>query len=166
MTGPAWAPQVQDVADWLPRRTTDGSGLAAGTFTDETVPNAGQVSRIITSVVGQVAAALPDLPPALYAPATRLAALGAAAQIELSFYPESQVDVARPLWDQFAAMLRWLQEAVTSLTGALEPGEAAGGVAGGDGVIAMPRGLFPPVPGRLTRDDLAPYYVPTPVYRY
>jgi hypothetical protein len=131
---PDWTPTPQDVADVIPRRARDADGLGRGTFTADTVPSAQQVSRIAAQFAIEIASAVRVLPAALHQQARQVAALGAASQIELSFYPEAREGTAVPLGDRYRQALAGLVRAASNLSSA----------AGGAG---LPRGSFPPPGG-------------------
>lgn len=121
----AHLPSAQDIADVIPRRPND-DGLARAAFTADTVPTAAQADRIGLSYAVDVASRLGgQVPPAYNAQARRVAALGAAAQIELSFYPEGQdrSGTAQALFARYDAALTSLAALVENQTGVDLPGD-------------------------------------------
>lgn len=127
----AWRPTVEDVADVLAQRTGDRAGDARATFTDDTVPSRVQAQGVIDQVMGEITLrvgtipgplATPTLPgggPAS-SPAGRVATVGAAAWIELQFYPDLQLQGQGPaeqLWTRYQALLDGLEKAKATLVG-------------------------------------------------
>lgn len=121
--GPAWAPTLDQVAAHVPLRTIEtGSltGLPVNTFTALTLPTASQVDQFITEAVAMVISALgSDVAQALYAHAAAVAAMWAAAQVELAQHDE-QRDMRRydHLMAAYATGLVALAEANIELVGA------------------------------------------------
>lgn len=98
-------PATSAVAAIIPRRTGDLTGDLAGDFGSDTSPNAGQVATIINNVLLEVETEvgdLPDLPAQLADYATWVVALGAAAQVELQFYPDDNTAATLEQWYQNA----------------------------------------------------------------
>ncbi len=89
--GPTWAPTRSRVAAYVPSRplvpTPDGRNVDLGTWTDDTRPNGGQVDIMIRDAVNWVSDATGTLDLSLYQSANAVAAIRAAAFIELG-YPE------------------------------------------------------------------------------
>lgn len=96
-----WAPLLEQVADHIPTRTRDATAPSddtlLGTFNASTTPTGEQANRLINAAVAEVLAAiggtLPATPVFLTGFATEVAALRAAALIELA-YPDRQADVS------------------------------------------------------------------------
>lgn len=86
----AWVATVDDVGAIIRSRTTSASGEETGTFTGETRPTTDQAEGIIESIAGEIAAEVGSVPAELEDLAGSVNALGAAAQIELTYYPEQQ----------------------------------------------------------------------------
>lgn len=91
--GPTWAPTRSRVAAYVPSRplvpTPDGRNVDLGTWTDDTRPTGRQADDLIRDAVNWVLAATGELDSTLYQTANAVAALRAAAFIELG-YPERQ----------------------------------------------------------------------------
>ncbi len=129
---------MQDVANIVPNRTIGLNGRPGGTFTPDTVPTAAQVEGLITQVQSEVlnrtevtdAQATPLMVNGVAGgPASTRAghvvAVGAAAYVELSFYPDMP-EAGTSLWERYTALL-------DALAGAPAPGEPAG-----PGVVERP----------------------------
>lgn len=92
MTAPAWAPTLAQVGSLLAARTVDPTGAEQGTFTDDTRPTGDQADVAIEDACNDVLGEVGEIPTALEAQAGTVAKWGAAAQIELSYYPNSVGD--------------------------------------------------------------------------
>ncbi len=88
---PTWAPSLERVAAYVPSRPlapqADGSNTDLRTFDATTRPTAGQVWLIIADAVGWVTDATGTLDSTVYGSANAVAAIRAAAFVELG-YPE------------------------------------------------------------------------------
>lgn len=108
MADPTWAPSLEQVADHIPTRTrnasTPGDTSLLGTFTAQTEPTDEQARRHISAacseVLGAVGGSIPDSPAFLARLAGEVAALRAAADIELA-YPTRDADVS--VYEQLTA---------------------------------------------------------------
>lgn len=137
-----FTPTVADVGAILRARTRTAAGSLAGTFNPEaaaegeqTTPTAEQVESLIEDVISDVQAEfgtdIPDAPvdehnddPDLYRKAVRrLAALGTALQVELTYWPE-QVATGRSPYAQLKTLY---DERRKRLLGILFPGAEDGG---------------------------------------
>lgn len=125
MASPAWAPTVEQVADFVPGRTlvgaVDGYGQSRNTFDDSTHPTGAQVLRLIeraTSWVTTAAGTIPGDNAGLLAAATSTAACWTAGMVELT-YPDNSRDLetARTLLDLATGMRRDLVTAIEVTTG-------------------------------------------------
>lgn len=89
-----WAPSTAQVAAFIASRTLLPSGDYAGDFTSATRPTGMQVNTIIALLVSEIAGTVGVTStvlatvPELAEQATWVAALGAAAMVELSYFPE------------------------------------------------------------------------------
>lgn len=111
---PAWTPAASVVVLYIPNRTQppDGSGEALGQFTDQTRPTLTQVNQLCAIVARQVEAACGiTLPADLTDSASDVAALGAAARVEMSYYRDTDSRYAE-LDAQYEQDLKMLVEAV------------------------------------------------------
>lgn len=116
-----WAPAVGDVGNVLRARTKNTDGAELGTFSASTRPTDGQVTGIINTAAGDVAAVVgSDLPESTWQLAASVTAVGAAMLVELSFFPE-QVATGRSPYDQLAELyktrLSRLKDAVSEAGG-------------------------------------------------
>lgn len=157
MATPAqWTPSVDDVAALIPQRTGDPTGAAQTTFTATTVPTATQVANIIGQVVNEVAGTVgvvPDNDPggpgvraSLIDMAKRVVALGAAAEVETSFYPDQNVGgmgIGAVLYARYKDALKGLLSGVQTVLGGGAPGSADMGVP----VYSFPAMTDVPTPG-------------------
>lgn len=151
-----YTPAVADVAAIIRARTKTAGGAEAGTFNpadapeqDRTRPTAEGVQSIINSTIGDLTAAfgadIPDAPgddPALYRTGVRqLAALGAALDVELTYFPE-QVATGR---SPYAQMKTRYDDRLKRLTGVIFPSSSGGDGGGGLGaqVPSPSAGGFP-----------------------
>jgi hypothetical protein len=83
-----YTPTVEHVASIIRARTKDNTGHELGTFTDNTRPTAEQVEEHIANAVIDIHTAVGIIGDPCVALATNAAAIGAAAEIELSYFPE------------------------------------------------------------------------------
>lgn len=141
-----FTPDVDAVGAILRTRTRLAGGQEAGTFLSAaadptTTPTAEQVNELITDAVADLGAALgPDIPdapgedPTAYrTAAARLAALGAALEVELTYFPEQVATGRSPypqLLERYNARRKALLEAIVEIGGGAGGGESAGGGAG------------------------------------
>lgn len=115
-TLPSWAPTLERVAAYVPRRTivgaTTGYGTAQLAFSADTYPSAAVVSELILAACNWVLTAAGPIVTAMEAPAADLAALRAAGWVALT-YPDNREDLddARLLLDQADRMLKTLSAA-------------------------------------------------------
>lgn len=142
----SWAPTVDDVGALLRARTKDSHGNEVGTFTADTRPTREQVESIIGRVVSDLADSITDpsltpLPDRLAGSATRVAVLMAAAEIELSYFPE-QVATGRSPYAQYRELLgdrtAALHNALADLGHDTDATGPAGGTDGGSAVAPVP----------------------------
>lgn len=116
ITPPDLSCTVEDVAAWIRARTKDSNGNEIGTFTPATRPTDDQVQEAIAhqvilvhQAVGRVGDVCADL-------ARGCVAIGAAAEVELSYFPEQQRTDLSPytyLRDLYAQSLEGLVACVT-----------------------------------------------------
>lgn len=136
-----FTPDVDAVGAILRTRTRTPGGQEVGTFNAETTPTNVQVSELIADAVADLGAALgPDIPdapgddPDAYrTAAARLAALGAALEVELTYFPEQVATGRSPypqLLERYNARRKALLEAIVEIGGGAGGGESAGGGAG------------------------------------
>lgn len=115
-TLPTWAPSLERVASYVPRRTivgaTTGYGTAQPAFSADTYPTSATVSELILAACNWVLTAAGPIAVAMESPAADLAALRAAAFVALG-YPDNRDDLddARLLLDQADKMLKTLAAA-------------------------------------------------------
>lgn len=109
-----YTPTTSDVAKILRARTRDSMGNMVGDFNDKTTPNSEQASASIADAADEVAEALgADLPADAQAPAKRLVILLAAANIEMSFFPE-QAAQNNSMYDKLMARVKTLMTSLQS----------------------------------------------------
>jgi cell pole-organizing protein PopZ len=130
-----WTPTVAEVAAHIRARTKATGGTEAGTFNDQTRPNAAQAQAMIDNAVRSVSGKLHSVEPCtteLQGDFRNAAALRAAMAIEASYYPE-QVSTGRSNFAQLKAMfdddVKSLAEAVVLQCGGA-PGSDDEGAAG------------------------------------
>lgn len=140
-----WTPGVADVGAILRARTKDRSQNEVGTFTDETRPTDVQVQVLIEQAVSDIVDVTgADIPPATFNSARRVASIGAAMAVELSYFPE-QIGSGRSPYPQLEALYNGR---LKSLVAAVE---AAGGTTIGEGGTAL---LGPAYSFPMTGDPL------------
>jgi hypothetical protein len=116
-----WRPTVDDVAALLRARTKDASGAEVGTFTEATRPTDVEVEQLITNGCAKVASLVGWTIPDDGAPeAMHLAALVAACEVELSYFPE-QVRTDRSAYTQLWQMFQDDTAAFVDFCAALAP---------------------------------------------
>jgi len=136
MVDPDWAPSVADVAAYIRARTKDTNGNEAGTFNSLTRPTAAQVDALIQTASEEIAAEVGDVPDILQPVARRVAALGGALWVELTYFPE-QINRNSPyeqLKERYDAALKRLS---------VQVGEFLSGDELGEGDVSMPSYSFP-----------------------
>ena len=122
-----WRPTVADVAAIVAQRTGDPDGDARSSFRSDTTPSATQVETLIAQVQSRVATRVGVMPDDLAAelvpgdgpgstPAGHVVALGAAALVELQFWPDMAQGGESP-----ATQLReWYMAALDELAASAE----------------------------------------------
>ncbi len=114
----AWRPTVQDVANIVPLRTVGPNGRPGGNFTLDTIPTSAQVEGLITQVQSEVLTRVGDVTDAQATPlrpgdgpastrAGHVVAVGAAAYVELDFYPDMP-EAGQTLWERYDKLLAGL----------------------------------------------------------
>lgn len=83
-----WTPSLDDVGAVLRARTVDDFGHELGTFNSGTRPTGDQVLTFVDTAVADVRSEAGKIPSKEQPLARRVAAIGAALQVELSFFPE------------------------------------------------------------------------------
>lgn len=139
---PSWIPAASRVAAIVPQRTqpTSGAGVALGQFTTATVPTLAQVNEDCQVIAREVEAACgPGLPADLQDSAADVAALGAAARVELAFYRQSD-----SRYDELQAAYREALERLVASVIARRDGETIPGDGPGADLPPSPLGSFPP----------------------
>lgn len=110
-----YAPTVQDVATLLRARTRDAMGNLTGTFTDGvTTPGATDAQGLVQSALDDVGESIgQDIDQEFWPAASRLVTYLAAANIELSYFPEQAAQnnsMYDKLMARYTAKLKDLQE--------------------------------------------------------
>jgi hypothetical protein len=148
--GKAWTPTEADVAAYIRARTKIPGGEEAGTFTEETRPNAEQVRRLIGQAVRFVSTKIGGDPCSddLRESARDCAAMKAAMMAEQSYWPEQTGSAGssfQSLGSMFKEEINVLATAVAEQCGQGEGGEGSGG-----GPHALPVASFDhePIIGR------------------
>lgn len=147
-----WRPTVAEVASVIPQRTGDRDGDAQASFTADTVPTATQVESIVRQIQSEVATRIGAMPVALTvapvggtigeSPAGRVVVVGAAAQVEDSFYPDLQLggeSLAARLWERYRTLLDALAASAADL--------ATDGTLGTAVAVPRPSAAFPDTVG-------------------
>jgi hypothetical protein len=120
--GVAWAPTLERVASYVPRRTLveaqDGYGVIRRTFDATTHPDAAAVSMLIRDAIGWIQDRTGTLDVTLHDSAMGIAARRAAAYVELG-YPDNDADVkvAEILLRQLELELKALAARNAAVTG-------------------------------------------------
>lgn len=127
---PSWLPVKEDIAALLPTRlqSTDGSGQLQTTFNELTRPTGAQVERLITEAAAEVGLTLSpeEVPEAVHGRIRSIISLGAAMNVELTYYPEQVAGNRSPyaqMERRFNAALKLLGT-VAGQDADNEPGEA------------------------------------------
>lgn len=97
-----WIPSVDDVGAVI-RSRTKSAGIELGTFTDDTRPTRVEVQPLIDTVTSRISAKCGKIPDDIQAFARRVAAIGVAADVELSYWPE-QVSSGNSPYEQLKAL--------------------------------------------------------------
>ena len=143
-----WKVRVQDVGSRLRARTVDDKGNELGTFTDATRPTAEQVNDLLIEAVGRLADTVgPDLPERYWPQARALAAMDAASDVEMTYFPEEVASGRSPyqeIRDLYKERLAEFKEAIS------EAGSETEDEVGGAG---SPSYGFPNVAGGLVGWD-------------
>lgn len=123
----AFEPNAREIADIIPRRAIGDDGLVGGTFTDDTMPTGEQAEEIGRQVAEQVLTAIGGLPfPAIVlnnaeelSRITNLVrltvAVGAAADLELAYFPEDKNTTYAALTARFLSLLATLRATLVLL---------------------------------------------------
>jgi len=128
-----WRPSTKQVAALIHARTIVAGGERIGDFTDATEPTGQEVERIIDLAVRDSAPGTTANPctASLRADARAVAALTAAALVEISFWPEqtnNQASTFAGLNKRAEMSLKRLEERIEAQCGENEEGEESGGV--------------------------------------
>jgi hypothetical protein len=94
-TRPVWSPFLSAVGDYIPSKTRDitpGSDVIFGTFNGLTHPDDGQVQRMLDNAVTGILSRITSVAPSMWDQAGAVAALRAAADIELA-WPDRSSDL-------------------------------------------------------------------------
>lgn len=97
-----WIPSPDDVGAVIRARTKDSAGNELGTFTEATRPTRAQVVELTDSVVARIQARCGNIPDEFQDFARRVAAVRAAANVELSYFPE-QINASRSQYAELKA---------------------------------------------------------------
>lgn len=121
-----WRPTVDDVAALIRARTKDASMNEVGTFTDQTRPTNVEVEQLITNGCAKIASLVGwDVPSDAQAEASHLAAIVAACEVELSYFPE-QVRTDRSAYTQLWQMFQDDRQAFVDYVSTLSPAGSVG----------------------------------------
>ena len=128
--GPVWSPGLSRVAGYVPRLTVDqtapGSAVELRTFDARTNPDGTVAQQHINDAVAEVQAAVGTVPEALHPLATAVAALRAAATIQLAYSNTAlgmdTLSIAAALHARADADLARLKTAVQDATDGSEDG--------------------------------------------
>src|SRR5215471_7306776 len=119
-----WRPTVDDVAALIRARTKDASGNELGTFTAATRPTDAEVEQLITNGCAKVASVVGwTIPADADHEAKHLAAIWAAYETELSYWPE-QVRTERSPAAQLLAVFEYDVERFIYYVAAITPPSA------------------------------------------
>lgn len=102
-------PTQADVAAVIPHRTGDATGVVTETFGATTVPTDAQVTNVIAKLGDEVTAEVGAVAASLEGFWRWVVTLGAAAQVEQSFYPDQ--DGVEALWKRYRENLKRLKAA-------------------------------------------------------
>lgn len=118
-----WVPAVDEVARWVARLTPGSDGALQFTFTQDTVPSAAQVARIVQQATAEVRVSVGVGADGKYDPWIRqLVALEAAAQVTLAFDPQATTAAT--------TLHTWYETGLTRLMALAHP-EVSDGTGGG-----------------------------------
>jgi hypothetical protein len=144
-----YTPTTTEVAVLLRARTRDANGNITGDFTDDvTIPGATDAAGLVDLASEEVGAEIgPDIDPEYWDAANALITILAAANIELSYYPE-QAAANNSMYDKLIARynsrLKTLQADIAGDEQANEM-EDAPGVAGGNAPMSVAGGFPEPL---------------------
>lgn len=124
---PSWAPSVGDVANVVARLAVDASG-ATGTFTDTSTPTTAQVAAIISARAQRLLGRFGPIPEDLAGLAKDAAAVGAAASIARSFFPEGE-QLVTDLDAEYASVVSDLAAGFERVAPGQLPTDGGGGTA-------------------------------------
>lgn len=134
-----YIPSVQEVATLLRARTRDANGNYVGTFDSTTLPTDTDATGLIELASDDVGEAIgPDIDTEFWDAAKVLVIYLAAANIELSYYPEQAAannSMYDKLMERYNAKLEALSENIAS--------EEESQIGDGDYVSSAPSGGFP-----------------------
>lgn len=138
-----WTPSPSDVGAVLRARTKDKLGNELGTFTDDTRPTDEQVVEIIETSVADIEGQVHTVPEDLQPLARRVAALGAACDVELTHFQE-QINTNRSPYEQLKKRYdELLKRLVSEANDQNSGGEPGGGSDGAGSNSALPSYAFP-----------------------
>jgi len=132
-----WRPMVDDVAALVRARTKNASGQETGTFTSETRPTDAEVEQLITNGCAKVASVTGWVLPAdAQEEGRHLAALYAACEVELSYWPD-QLGTGRSSFDQLWQLYQYDIDRFADYVAQLAPA-AGGGIGVRSGTMYTP----------------------------
>lgn len=92
-----WSPSSDDVGSVLRARTKDSTGVERGRFTEDTRPTVAEINPLIDEVVSRIVNKVnKPLPVGVHRFALRIAAIGVACEVELSYWPEQIAEGRSP----------------------------------------------------------------------
>lgn len=110
------SPSVDDVAALIRARTKDKNGIEIGTFNDDTRPTDAQAQQAIDHQIVLLGAAVGSVGDGCSGLAQIVVAYGAAAEIELSYFPEQ----ARNEMSAYVYLIARYEEFLTGLVACVE----------------------------------------------
>lgn len=122
------APTIRDVAALIRARTKDSSGNEVGNFTADTRPTDEQAQEAIDHAIAAVHRAVGNVGPGCVELGRLAVAYGAAAEIELSYFPEQ----ARADRSPYTFLIARAQELLDGLTQCVAGNLPGGSLVGGD----------------------------------
>jgi hypothetical protein len=154
-----YTPTTAEVAKLIRARTKDKYGNEVGDFTADTEPTADEATGLIAEAVDEIASAVgpdvpdgpdPDDPETLRRMTKRVVSLLAAANVELSYFPE-QAGQAGSAYQRLMERIDGRSSKDSGMRGTLlEAVAEAGGGGSGQSVAGpddLPQGDFPPPSG-------------------
>lgn len=142
MSVPDWAPSVESVAVYVISRTVQRNGSFVATFSDTTRPTANQVAELADQAAEEVLSVVGGSVPEVLEPtARRVSSILAAADVELTYFPNT-LNTDRSAYDRLRDRYREALAALVKSVGELNTSDSST-AASGRALYSFPYDPYP-----------------------